>query len=287
LSYDHMAVLGNTLAEIAGEKAGIIKPGRPVVMSPQVEEARQAVLRVAEARGSPVIETGRDIRFTPIEHSLEGQTFRVWVAEDQSQSEALQKVGGAQPSRPLKLKIPLLGGHQVENAATAYAALLAVRQAGIQVADEAIRSGFSQVHWPGRFEILRRTPPVVVDSAHNRDSAHRLRQALDEYFPTQDIILLFGASEDKDIKGMYAELMPRVRELITTQSVHPRALDAEELADQAVEYGKPIQAVVPVESALSRALEAAGKDAIVLVAGSLFIAAAVREAWPRMESVAR
>jgi dihydrofolate synthase / folylpolyglutamate synthase len=287
LSYDHMAVLGNTLAEIAGEKAGIIKHGCPVVMSPQVEEARQVVLQVAEQRGSPLIETGQDVLFSPVSHSLEGQVFSVWIKEDQPQSDALVKAGGPQAWKPLILQIPLLGGHQVENAVTAYVTLLSARQSGLQITDEEIHLGFSQVSWPGRFEILRRSPPVVVDSAHNPASAQRLRQTLDDYFPGQDVVLVFGASEDKDIQGMYAELLPRVREIITTQSVHPRAWDAGDLARLAEEFGKPARAVMPVESAFYQALETAGKDAVVLVTGSLFVVAAVRETWPRMESVVR
>ena len=130
---------------------------------------------------------------------------------------------------PTRLSIPLLGYHQVENAATAYAALQVARSSGLAISQEAIRTGFSRVYWPARLEILQRFPPVLVDSAHNRDSALKLRLALDDYFPGQPIILIFGASEDKDIDGMFAELMPRVKQVVATRSFHPRAIEPEEL----------------------------------------------------------
>lgn len=263
LSMDHMNILGDTLAKIAYEKAGIIKPGRPLALAPQVEEARQVVEQIAAERGSPVFAVGRDLRMEALEHNLEGQTLRLSLPA----------------GRPVELWIPLLGLHQVENAATAYGALLLVRQAGLAVSDEAIRAGFARVFWPARFELLRREPPVIVDSAHNRDSAQRLRQALDDYLPGREVVLIFGASEDKDVAGIYDEILPRVREVVTTQSIHPRAALAEDLAERARQAGCPAQAVLPLEAAVETALQRAGQDAAVLAAGSLFIAAAVRAVW--------
>jgi dihydrofolate synthase/folylpolyglutamate synthase len=232
LSYDHMAVLGDTLAKIAGEKAGIIKPGWAVVSAPQKDEALRVIQETAAECGAP-----------------------------------------------LRLRVPLLGRHQVENAATAYAALEAAREQGLQIEDEAICRGFSQVVWPGRFELLRREPPVLVDSAHNADSALKLRLALEDYFPGRPVVLLFGASEDKDIRGMLEALLPRVQRVIATQAVHPRAMSAEQIVSLVHEYGCPAQAVVPMGQALLYALEAAREEAVVVAAGSLFVAAAAREAW--------
>jgi len=261
LSYDHTAILGETLAEIAAEKAGIVKPGAPLVLAPQKEEARQVVARIAAERGSPLIEVGRDYRFEALTHSLEGQSFRVWPPQDKP---------------PITLDIPLLGAHQVENAATAFAALQTATASGLAVSLEAIQQGFRRVSWPGRFEVLRREPPLVLDCAHNRDSALRLRQALDEYFPGRPVVLLFGASEDKDIAGMFAELLPHTRELILTRSFHPRAASPEHLARLAADFDCPTRIVEPLEAALPAALQAAGADAVTVAAGSIFIAAGVR-----------
>ncbi|MFZ5884637.1 MAG: bifunctional folylpolyglutamate synthase/dihydrofolate synthase [Chloroflexota bacterium] len=256
LSMDHMAVLGDTLAKIAGEKAGIIKEGVPVVSAPQKEEALEVILRVARERNAPLTLVGRDVTFEPISSSLDGQKLRIQNSE---------------------FGIPLLGAHQLENAATAYAA---IKASGIPVSEEAIQKGFSQVKWRARFEIARRNPPVIFDSAHNQDSFAKLRQTLDEYFPGKEVYLIFGASEDKNIPGMFAEMKPKIKRLIVTRADHPRALEVEKILELAKQAGVESEAVSPVESALARALELSAKDgSIVLSAGSMFVTAEVMSAW--------
>lgn len=256
LSYDHMAVLGNTLTLIAGEKAGIIKPGVPVVSSPQKEEALQVLLRVAGERNSDITLVGRDVEFERIGSSLEEQKLRI---------------------QNLEFRIPLLGVHQIENAATAYAALKA---SGIPITDEQIQTGFSQVQWRARFEVARLEPPVIFDSAHNQDSFEKLRETLDEYFPGKKVYLIFGASEDKNIPGMFAEMKPKIQKIIITRADHPRALSVEQISRLADQAGAEWEAVVPVKDALRRALELSAKDgSIVLSAGSMFVTAEVMREW--------
>ncbi len=283
LSYDHTSVLGDTLAKIAGEKAGIIKPGVPVVISPQEDEARQVLEAVASARNAPLFQVGgsdQDFAFTAQSHSLEdGQSLLVWrqeVADSRLRT-----------SPPTRLHIPLLGEYQVTNAATAYAALQVLKQYGFSIPEQAIESGFQQVKWPGQFEIIHKTPYLVVDSAHNRDSARKLRRALDDYFPGYRVVLVFGASEDKDVAGMFAELKPRVDRLYVTRSFHPRAFEPNQLAEAARQAGMDAIVVEKVEQAALQAAEevtlgeqASGEEKIlVLASGSLFIAAAARETW--------
>jgi dihydrofolate synthase/folylpolyglutamate synthase len=142
-----------------------------------------------------------------------------------------------------------------------------------------IRQGFAIASWPGRFEVLRRNPPVVVDSAHNRDSASRLKQALDDYFPGLPVVMVFGASEDKDIAGMFAELNPLVQEVVATKSFHPRAIAAERIREIASQFGKPVKIVEDIPEAVEEALRLAGETRLVLVTGSIFVVAATREAW--------
>jgi len=280
LSYDHTAFLGNTLSEIAGEKGGIIKSGVPVVLAPQKDEAQQVIERICQERESPLIEVGRDLRFAPQSHSLVGQSLLVWQPENQERvMQYLSSRAGEDNWTPVKLNIPLLGYHQVENAATAYAALQEFRTSGLEVSDKAIADGFAGVRWPGRFELLQRQPPVLVDSAHNRDSALKLRLALDDYFPGLPVVLIFGASEDKDIEGMFAELMPRVRQVVATRSYHPRALAPEHIVELANRYGKPASLVADIDEALMEAIRQAQGEALILAAGSLFIAAGIRESW--------
>jgi dihydrofolate synthase / folylpolyglutamate synthase len=286
LSMDHMDVLGDTLAKIAYEKAGIVKSGRPVVLSPQAEESRLVIEQVAAERQSPLYEIGRDYQVEAVRHFLQGQVLRVWKS-----GEASVKLP-CDPSTecPLELNIPLLGLHQVENAAAAYAALRVARDEGLSITDAQIRKGFAGVSWPGRFEILSQDPTVIVDSAHNRDSVQRLRQALDDYLPGRKVVLIFGASEDKDIEGMFAELKPRVSLLVATQSTHPRAMPVGKLVEIARRFDLQARAVLPVDAALLAALEIAGDEtgsgqepAVILASGSLFIAAAIREIWKRQK----
>jgi dihydrofolate synthase/folylpolyglutamate synthase len=267
LSYDHTAVLGNTLTLIAGEKAGIIKQGVPVVSSPQKDEALAVLLRVAKMKESTLTLVGRDVKFELVESSLEGQTLTIDYGPQTT-------VHG--PSSMVKLQIPLLGKHQVENAATAYAALKA---SGISITDEQIQKGFSQVQWRARFDVLRRDPPVIIDSAHNRESALRLRETLDEYFPDQSVILLFCVLEDKDIFGILEELKPRLEFVVVTRADHPRAPSTDWIAEQVKKVDIPVETVLSTPSALERALQLAGTRKIVLSAGSVAFAGEVGAAW--------
>ena len=267
LSYDHMAVLGNTLAKIAGEKAGIIKPGIPVVSAPQTEEALEVLERVASEKNCPFVLVGRDVQFERLASSLDGQELAVTFQRSAA-----------------SLKIPLLGEHQIQNAATAYVAL---KTSGIKISDEALQMGFSRVKWRARFEVARRDPPVILDSAHNQDSFAKLRQTLEEHFPGKQVYLIFGASEDKNIPGMFAEMKPKIKKLIVTRADHPRALEPEKIMVLADQAGLASEALSPVESAFQRALALSEKDgSIVLSAGSMFVTAEVMKAWNKILSVA-
>jgi dihydrofolate synthase / folylpolyglutamate synthase len=260
LSYDHMAVLGDTLVKIAGEKAGIIKEGVPVVSSPQKDEALEVLERVATQRGCKLTLVGREVKFETLESSLDGQSLAV---------HGLSSV--------VNLRIPLLGLHQIENAATAYTAL---KTSGLKITDEQIQKGFSQVHWPARFQVARRNPPVIFDSAHNQDSFEKLRETLETYFPGKQVYLIFGASEDKNIPGMFAEMKSKIRKVLITRADHPRALEVGVIQELAGQAGVASETVSPVKAALARALELSAKDgSIVLSAGSMFVTAEVMKEW--------
>lgn len=256
LSYDHTAVLGNTLALIAGEKAGIIKKNIPVVSSPQKDEALEVLLRVATSTNSEFTLVGRDIKPELIESTLQRQKFIL---------------------HPSSFTIPLLGKHQIENAATAY---MALKKSGIKISDEQIQTGFANVRWRARFEIARLNPPLIFDSAHNHDSFLRLDETLQEYFPNQKVYLIFGASEDKNILDMFSALKSRLNKIIVTRADHPRALEVEKIVSLADQLEIKSEAVLPVKQALKRALDLSSKDgSIVLSAGSMFVTAEVMREW--------
>lgn len=287
ISYDHTEFLGDTLLKIAAEKSGIIKDKIPVVIAPQHDEALLAIERIAAEKEAPLRRVGRDYLYAPIAHSLDGQTLLFWSAAEQSLADAfIESAGEDQDWEPQRLHIPLLGAHQVVNAATAFAALLTARDHGLQFKVADITRGFGSVVWPARFELLKRNPPIVIDSAHNRDSALKLRLAMDDYFPGYPVILVYGASEDKDITGMFAELLPRVRQVIATKSIHPRAMAPEALVDLAHQFGKPAQAYETIEEALDAAVLLADREAVILVCGSLFIAAGARVVWKERQVAA-
>lgn len=265
LSYDHTHLLGDSLTEIALEKAGIIKPDVPVILAPQQIEAERAVRQVATERQAPLMQVNRDWHYAAGERDLSGQSFRIWGEDDHGQAQ--------------ELWIPLLGHHQVQNATLAYAALQVVDRSGLAVGSEAIRTGLRSVRWPGRFQLLSERPAIVLDSAHNRDSALRLRIALDDYFPGRPVTMVFGASADKDVRGMFIELSPRVSKVIITQTDHPRAEQPETLAGTAESFGLESEIVTPVAAAMEHALRSSSNDHVVLATGSLFVVGSALAAW--------
>lgn len=279
LSYDHMHLLGDSLSDIAREKAGIIKPGVPVVLAPQQYEAVRVIERIATDRKAPLIQVGHDWLFSTGSHSLEGQTLYIWSSEEQPLMDAYVETVGGEEWAPPRYEIPLLGYHQVINAAVAYAALRSGKVNGIRLTEDDIKRGFKQVDWPGRFQIISRRPLVIVDSAHNRDSALKLRLALEDYFPGQPVTMIFGASSDKDIAGMLAELLPRVSRIVATQADHPRAEVPEVIAELAHSHGFRVEVIRSMEEALSWAINKARPGEVILAAGSLFVASEAIKAW--------
>lgn len=266
ISLDHTQFLGESLAKIAGEKAGIIKPGVPVVSAPQRPPADRVIESIAERRTAPLLRVGRDWRFEALSHNLKGQRLRVQSGLDGGE------VGH-------ELNIPLLGEHQVENAAVASAVLHLLSERGLEVPLEAVRRGFEQVEWPGRFQILSTEPTLVVDCAHNQDSAFRLRQTLEAHFPDRRVQLVFGASEDKDIDGMLRALAPSVQRVYLTKAFHPRAAQPAALEEKAAEHGLDSRRVPNVMTAVSTAVSEAGPTDVVLVTGSLFVVGEVLSRW--------
>ncbi|MCC6799411.1 MAG: bifunctional folylpolyglutamate synthase/dihydrofolate synthase [Anaerolineae bacterium] len=262
LSYDHTHLLGDSLASIAREKAGIIKPGVPVVSAPQPEEALQVLAEAAAARRAPLTLIGRDWQYTPGETTRAGQVFTA------------APVGA--PPQPYWTG--LTGEHQALNATVALAALDRAAQAGVGVTEQGIREGLRRVDWPGRVELVAQNPAVVLDAAHNGASARWLNTTLDALFPQRPRVLIFGVSADKDIRGMFEALLPGVDHLIAAQAVHPRALAAEEIeaVARAVGFTGSIDQIPHVGEALAQAQRLAGSDGLVVTTGSLFIVGEVR-----------
>jgi dihydrofolate synthase/folylpolyglutamate synthase len=255
ISFDHMEVLGDTLAKIAAEKAGIIKQGRTVVSAPQTEEASAVIRETSLNKNARLISVGRDITWRKINSNLAGQSLEVKGRKGNYQ-----------------VTIPLLGAHQLENAATAIGALEA-----LGLPRTSIEKGLANARWPGRLQVLGRRPLLVIDGAHNRDSAKKLKEALRDYFQFDRLILIIGTSADKDLSGIVEELAPMADAVLVTRSRHPRATMPEVLVKEFSRLGRKAEVVSNVAEAVAEAKKRAGRRDLICVTGSLFLVAEVIE----------
>jgi len=260
ISYDHMDVLGNTLAEIAREKAGIIKSGSIVVTAPQIPEAMNVLEDVCRQQEVKLVRVGSDVSWRRKSVSPEKQSFQLMGLKGD-----------------YNVEIPLLGEHQLENAATAITAAETLTGRGAVITAEAITSGIAGVNWPGRLQVLRRKPWVIVDGAHNGDSVRRLVTALRQYFMFEKAVVIFGASSDKNIAAMVAGLKTFPDKVIVTSSHHPRAVAVEQMVEEFSRENTIPEVSANVASAVEKALSLAGPADLVCATGSLFLVAEVME----------
>lgn len=267
ISYDHVQLLGDTLTLIAREKAGIIRPGATVVSAPQVPEAMSSIEEICQEREARLVVVGDrpDWQWQIGRVNFKGQAFYL---------------------NGHSYWLPLLGAHQVTNAVTAIATVAALsEQAGLSVSPGAVVEGVNTVKWPGRLEILGHDPYVVIDSAMNGDSAKNLNQAIQDYFPGRDIILIIGATADHEYTALLKNLLPIASKIILTQSYHPRAAKPQLLAQVAAGLGFETTIEPTVEGALHTALADAGSRDVICVTGSLFCVASAREIWLRQHNL--
>ena len=265
ISRDHTELLGETLPEIAGEKAGIIKGGVPVVVAPQVPEVEEVMTAIARERGSEMVNVGRESVWRAMGHDDRGQSLLVRDFENE-----------------YRISMPLLGDHQQENAATAISALNVLRKKGWHISDADVLDGFADIHWPGRMEELGRRPLVIADGAHNGDSARRLREALLKHFDFRKAVLVVGVSADKNVEEIASELAPLASTVILTKSRHMRAAEPAELV---VAFTRPdiiVETTGSVKEALDRAREIASEEDLICATGSLFVVGEAIEAVKRV-----
>ena len=250
---DHMAYLGDTIEAIAREKAGIMKPGVPVVLSAQ-DKAARAVLESEAARIGCEVFAPRAAR---VLETQEGVTLDANI-----QNKTIHD-----------LTVSLAGGHQAENASAALGAVYALERFGYAVPDAAMRIALGDVHWPGRLE---RFGNILLDGAHNDPGVRALCAYCDKWLNRDKTVLLTGMMEDKETTKMAAMLASRVRMAVTTQPGVPRAMAAGKLADTFTKNGLAVHAEADVAGALALARRLAGEDGTVLCAGSLYLIGAVR-----------
>ncbi len=278
ISYDHMQILGNTLREIATEKAGIVKPNGVVVTSAQPVEALLAIAAACQKRHARLVRVGPDgddaareeveagqlplisYHYRQEEHTEEYQRFTVWT-----------------PARTYSgLEIPLRGRHQLENAAAALATLDMLRERGIEWDEAALREGFRLVRWPARMEVVGHHPTIVVDGAHNADSMQKLVAALRDTFTMQRLIVVLSPSRDKDLAGI-ARALAGVDVVVLTRMANARAATIAELQAVFAEYAPNVTMESASDStrAMELALDLAGSEDLICATGSLYLAAEV------------
>lgn len=275
ISFDHTEQLGHTLAAIAREKVGIVKPGVPVVSGATAADARAVIAEVCREQGAPLVELGVDFAFK----------YRPPHNLQQSDSPGLfdfrwlrSPFGGEPPSPWADVAVSLPGRHQAANAALALAALAVPRQAGWRIDEGAARRGLAGLRWPGRAEVVRRQPVVVLDVAHNRASIEALLETLEESFRARRWYLIFAASKGKDLAGMLEPLLARFDTIaLTRYGNNPRATPPEQLAEMARTLtGRQYPVYADASAAWSAVRAAAGPDDLICVTGSFFLAAEMR-----------
>ena len=255
ISLDHTAVLGDTVEQIAFEKAGIIKPGGTLICYPDQQPGAQAVLeKVAEERGA---------------------TFRLaQLSMVQEQERSIYGTRLLYRGEPLLM--PFVGEHQVKNAVTALTTLEVLQEKGWNLPLKVIQEGFAQARIPARMEILGHDPLILLDGGHNPGCAAALRDVLAEHLPGKKLVAVMGMMSDKDSRTALSVLAPLFSAVRTLRPENPRSLSAEELAEEAAVWCSDSRPCTDHAQALQEAKELAGKDGAVIVCGSFFLAAEIR-----------
>lgn len=250
IGLDHTEVLGDTLEKIAGAKAGIIKPGCDAVLYRERPSVEAVFEERCKALNVPLHKADFDSLHL-LSHSLEGQVFD-W-------------------ERFHALRLPLLGEHQLHNAAVALTTARVLQKRGWKITDAQIREGIESVRWPGRFELMRKDPMFIIDGGHNPQCIEALVKNIRDYLPGRELTVLTGVLGDKDFHCMYRDVTQYAKEFITITPANARALTAEKLADYLRQFGKPVTACDVVADGVRLAIEHAGKDGVVLCYGSLYM----------------
>ncbi len=263
IGYDHMDILGDTLPKIAFEKAGIIKKGGRVTAYPQQDDVMDVIKAKCREEGAylTVVDSSK---IKPKFASPDGQAFEYGDLKD--------------------LRISLLGEHQMLNAATAVDAVRSLKYYGIEIADDTIKRGLQRAKWPGRLEIMKRHPYVVIDGAHNPQSAGVLRKAIEDLFDYKRLVLVTGILKDKDVGGILNILLPMAGAAVLTSPMSPRAMPAQELNGMVKHIRPELETYCEedIETAVTKGMELTGEGDVLLICGSLYLIGLVRKILKKM-----
>lgn len=249
ISMDHTDLLGDTLAKIAAQKAGIIKPDTMVVSAQQKSEAAQVIEDTCKEQHC-TLQMVDESKISNVHYGAEGQTFSYKEWEN--------------------VAISLAGSYQLKNAALALEGVAALRKLGYALSDQQVREGLLHTAWRGRFTTLRRDPTVIIDGAHNPAAALELKESLERYFPGKTLYFVMGMFKDKDYAQVIDLTAPLARHIITVETPgNPRAMPARELAEAVGKVNPSVEWADSVAHGVEKALAMAGKEDAVIVFGSL------------------
>ena len=264
ISLDHQKYLGNTIAEIAREKAGIIRKDGVAVILPQHPQANDVLGRAIMEKNARAVSAASYM--PPVTPEADQRT---------AAGEASYTVNAL--GRDVSIHPALAGRHQLRNTALAIATAVELDGLGVQVSASAIERGVRETRWPGRLHLVRGTPEVLFDVAHNADGAWALRAALSHMYPERKIVVLFGAMRDKAVAEMASILFPLASQVVVTHPDNPRAASPAEIAQEAARTGAEMVQEPLVPAALERARTLAGSDGVVVVTGSIYLVGAALE----------
>ena len=261
IDYDHTDILGNTLEEIAREKAGILKEGTRLILSPQTEEAKVVILKRAEALSIHV----HQVSFSSIKPITWNENTQCFSMDHE------------------EFKTSILGFHQIQNAAVAIEALYALETIGVNIPHDALKKGLVMARWPARFEVLSKDPLMVIDGAHNLQGVRILRENLQAYFPTKEIIFIMGVMKDKNYTEMIKEIKPLMYKVYTVTPDNNRALPAETLQEALQAEGVDAMACTGITQAMEKALDQVGENQMICAFGSLYFMGELRGSYLSLE----
>ena len=249
IGMDHMEFLGNTLEDIATQKAGIIKPHTTVVSAWQEPEAAKVITKVCEEQGC-VLKTVNPSQITAVTYNIQKQQFSY---KDWKQ-----------------ITIPLAGSYQILNAALALEAVEALKNLGFSLTDAQVYEGFAKTVWKGRFTLLATDPAVILDGAHNPSAAKELQRSLNLYFKGKKLYYIFGVFKDKDYEEVIRLTAPLAEHIITIQTPdNPRALPASQLKKAVEKVNPSVEAADSIQEAVKKAKHLADKEDAIIIFGSL------------------
>ncbi len=276
ISMDHMALLGNTLEEIAAAKAGIIKPGCPCVSAPQNPKAARVLAQAAQEKGS-VLRMADPSRIQVFSYDGQKSWFEADV-EPQITLYGQEKPQSAACQERWSGTLGLTGACQKENLACVLEVVRLLREQGIRITRDAFLKGLAGVHLPGRMEQIGNHPDFYLDGAHNEGAAYCLRETAEHCFANRRIVFILGVFADKEYEKVLKMMLPYAAAVFTITPDHPRALDAEQLAGQARLFCQSVTSVPDLAQAAAQAEQAAGDDGVVLAFGSFSYLADLKKA---------